>query len=323
MKKCAFIIPYFGKFNNYFQLFLNSCKYNQDYDWLIFTDDKTQYDYPENVKVQYTTFKWLENLIREKLDIMPHIQDMHKICDFKPAYGLIFEDYLKDYDFWGHCDCDLIFGNLNDFLTDELLLEYDKIFTQGHCILYKNVSDVNKAFMLELNDKRIYKDILEDSKTLAFDEEYLPNNVNQIFIQNKFKVFEQDYSANISRKHGDFRIVHFDPLIRNYLEEEKQKSLYVWDKGQLLRFEKKFGTLIKSPLLYIHLQSRIMKVNVSQQEEILKITPNRFEKLEVAEVNETNFEKIKKTHFNTYKIKMYKDDVIFWYNKIVNKLRRK
>lgn len=323
MKKCAFIIPYFGKFNNYFQLFLNSCKYNQDYDWLIFTDDKTEYNYPQNVKVKYTTFSWLENLIEERLNIKVNIQDMHKICDFKPAYGLIFEDYLKEYDFWGHCDCDLIFGELNQFLTEKLLSEYDKIFTQGHCVLYKNTPIVNKAFMSELNGKKIYKNILEDSKTLAFDEEYLPNNVNQIFIQNGFKVFEYDYSANISRKHGDFRIVHFDPLIRNYLEEKKQKALYIWNKGQLLRLEKKFGELIRSPLLYIHLQSRSMKVNVSQQEEILKITPNRFEKLEVDDVCEKNFEQIKKKHFNTYKMKMYKDDVVFWYKKIVSRLLRR
>ncbi|WP_333562533.1 DUF6625 family protein, partial [Lactobacillus amylovorus] len=45
MKKGAFIIPYFGHFNNYFQLFLNSCKYNSNYDWIIFTDDRTKYDY--------------------------------------------------------------------------------------------------------------------------------------------------------------------------------------------------------------------------------------------------------------------------------------
>ncbi|WP_368731163.1 DUF6625 family protein [Lacticaseibacillus paracasei] len=37
MKKCCFVIPYFGNFPNYFQLFLNSCKKNPHYDWLFFT----------------------------------------------------------------------------------------------------------------------------------------------------------------------------------------------------------------------------------------------------------------------------------------------
>lgn len=35
MSKCTFIIPYYGNFPNYFQLFLNSCKYNSDFEWLI------------------------------------------------------------------------------------------------------------------------------------------------------------------------------------------------------------------------------------------------------------------------------------------------
>ena len=50
MKKCCFIIPYFGNFPNYFQQFLNSCKTNQDYDWLIITDNVENYNYPKNVK---------------------------------------------------------------------------------------------------------------------------------------------------------------------------------------------------------------------------------------------------------------------------------
>ena len=50
-KNCIFIIPYFGKFNNYFQLFLNSCSTNENYNWLILTDDDGKYDYPKNVEV--------------------------------------------------------------------------------------------------------------------------------------------------------------------------------------------------------------------------------------------------------------------------------
>ena len=39
--KVTFIIPYFGKLPNYFDLFLKSCKYNGGYRWIVFTDDKT------------------------------------------------------------------------------------------------------------------------------------------------------------------------------------------------------------------------------------------------------------------------------------------
>ena len=64
MKRCVIILPYFGKFNNYFPLFLRSCAYNKDFDWLIFTDDKTKYDYPENVFVNYVTFEKMQKMTK-------------------------------------------------------------------------------------------------------------------------------------------------------------------------------------------------------------------------------------------------------------------
>ena len=36
----------------------------------------------------------------------------YKLCDFKPAYGFIFGEYLKEYDYWGHCDIDIVWGDL-------------------------------------------------------------------------------------------------------------------------------------------------------------------------------------------------------------------
>ena len=39
MNRIAIIIPYFGKFNNYFKFWLESACANQDVDFLVFTDD--------------------------------------------------------------------------------------------------------------------------------------------------------------------------------------------------------------------------------------------------------------------------------------------
>lgn len=49
MYKKIFIVPYFGKFPNYFQLILNSCEKNSDFNWLIITDIEGEYNYPKNV----------------------------------------------------------------------------------------------------------------------------------------------------------------------------------------------------------------------------------------------------------------------------------
>ena len=49
--KVAFIVPYFGRFPSNFQLWLNSCAWNTDFYWLVFTDDRTCYNYPKNVSI--------------------------------------------------------------------------------------------------------------------------------------------------------------------------------------------------------------------------------------------------------------------------------
>lgn len=36
MKKACFIIPYYGKFPDYFPLWLNSAQYNTEYDFYFF-----------------------------------------------------------------------------------------------------------------------------------------------------------------------------------------------------------------------------------------------------------------------------------------------
>ena len=51
MNKCILILVYFGEFKNYFPLFLKSCKKNEEFNWLIITDNKVKYDYPINCKV--------------------------------------------------------------------------------------------------------------------------------------------------------------------------------------------------------------------------------------------------------------------------------
>ena len=48
--KIAFVIPYFGKFPNYFELWEHSAAYNKDIDFLIFTDT------PRNKHNIYKTF---------------------------------------------------------------------------------------------------------------------------------------------------------------------------------------------------------------------------------------------------------------------------
>lgn len=310
MKKGIFIVPYFGKFNNYFQLFLNSCKYNTDYDWLFFTDDKTLYNYPKNVIVKYTTFEDIKEYIQKKFDFKISLNYPYKFCDLKPMYGYIFSEYIKDYDFWGHCDVDLIFGNIDEFITDDIRSKYDRIGILGHFTLYKNIKKVNEAFMLPLHGKDRYKEVLTTNENFSFDEEY-NDSINNILVEYNFNIFHDVHEAGLYTKTSNFRLNHVRPDW-GYDIEPKTKNLFVWDKGKLTRYTLNNNVVVED-YLYIHFQSRPMKVNTNNFS-IFKIIPNSFDNLEVDNISKENFPKWK--HFNLHYFRLRSTN-------LVNKIKKR
>jgi hypothetical protein len=161
-----------GKLPWYFEYFAHSCKYNPDIDFYVITDDVTYKNpLPENLKLQIMTLNEVSALASEKLGLNISIKQGYKLCDFKPAYGKIFNDLVKGYDFWGHCDIDLIFGNIRDFMTDELLEVYELISVRhdwfsGCFLLYKNIEKINTLY---LNSKD-YKKVFTNDTHYCFDE---------------------------------------------------------------------------------------------------------------------------------------------------------
>ena len=45
------------------------------------------------------TFNELRKLIQSKFDFEISLEKPYKLCDFRPAYGFLFEEYLKEFRF--------------------------------------------------------------------------------------------------------------------------------------------------------------------------------------------------------------------------------
>lgn len=301
MKKIAFIIPYFGKFNNYFELFLSSCKYNPTIDFLIFTDDKTKYNYPKNVKVEYMTFNKLKKLFQSKFDFKISLEKPYKLCDYKPAYGYVFSEYLKSYDFWGFCDTDLIFGDIRKFYTDTLLNKYDKIGVLGHCSIFRNNKVINSVFKNDIDGEEIYKKVFfrkENSSRTGepFDEEF-KKSINVLFENAGYKIYEKDQAANIYMKSSNFRLTTYNKKLNDYSIEDKQNAIFIFDKGKLFRHNRLDET--DTDFLYIHLQSRKMKINTNNFN-TFKIIPNSFDEVDLTKLNN---EKIKHLNLHYFRLR--------------------
>lgn len=94
MKKLVCLSCYFGNFPWYFGLFLKSCSYNQTVDFIIFSDCNNNHPLPTNVKIIPFTLEAFNLLATDKLGFEIFVKSAYKLCDFKPAYGVIFWNIL-------------------------------------------------------------------------------------------------------------------------------------------------------------------------------------------------------------------------------------
>ncbi|MES1250221.1 MAG: DUF6625 family protein, partial [Chitinophaga rupis] len=191
-RRIGIILVWMGPLPSYFPLWQRSLEKNKAFDFFPFTDQRVETERPDNLKIIPLSFGELRTLIADQLLLKVNIPYAYKLTDFKPAYGEIFYDYLKDYDNWGCCDMDVLFGNLSKFVTEDLLSSYRKIFSRGHLTIYRNEPTVNAAY--RLSRSLDYKKILTSPESFLFDEWY---GIHRIFEEMGMEQYNREVMADI------------------------------------------------------------------------------------------------------------------------------
>ena len=248
MKTIAFVIPYFGTLPKGFQVWLNSCKFNPTINWLLYTDDMTPYEYPDNVKRIPLTMDKLKEHIQTLYDFPIVIDRPWKLCDFKVAYGEIFADELAGFDFWGFCDIDLIWGDIRKFYTEELLEEYDKIGFQGHATVFKNTPENNRIYRSDCDGCVSYREVFSVSEVFGFDEWIC----SKIFKNSGKKVYEEVNFAHLQKYSSNFFLL----LLPNYESYKNEKQIFVWEKGKIIRYYLADKKIFTEEFMYLHFWCR-------------------------------------------------------------------
>ena len=178
------MVTYFGRPPFWLPAFLLSCRKNPDVRWLLYSDFEAMPDLPANVTLKHLTMRGLyeraADVLGTRVDKKPGLR---KSCDFKPTYGVIFAEDLKPFDFWAHSDLDIIWGDVRQFLTEDLLVDHDIVSSAvskiaGHFTLFRNTEGTNRTFELiphvtdELSNRK-YRHLDEDVIT-----EHLREKVN-------------------------------------------------------------------------------------------------------------------------------------------------
>jgi len=230
MKKIAIIIPYFGNWPKWFDFFLETCKHNRTIEWILFTDCDIPKNTPDNVQFNEMTMSNFEKIASKKTKVEVEIESAYKVCDFKPAYGKIFEEYLSGYDFWGWGDLDVVYGKLRKVFTPYKMNNYDIISTRrygtsGVLSILKNNEKIKNFYQKSPDYKKVFK----NSVGYAFDE-------TGSFFEGRNVV---GFTEVVKKQEVKY---HFWDYASTDKKVEKEKLDIYWEDGSL--YDMRYGTEI-------------------------------------------------------------------------------
>jgi hypothetical protein len=247
------IIAWFGELPNYFKLWIKTVENNDTIDFLFITNNKFNFETPHNLKIKILSFKQFKSRIQNSFDFKISLDYPYKICDYKVAYGEIFAEELKNYDYWGFCDLDLLFGDIRSFFSESILNQYTKFLSRGHLTIFRNEEHISNLYRTDESER--YKGIYTSPLTLAFSE-CTPNGINDIFLKNGEKIYDEIIFFDVAI--NKFR---FYPSKYAVTTHKHIHSLFFWENGKLFRFYKKSNDEFKEEeFLYVHFQKRNMPI---------------------------------------------------------------
>ena len=255
MNKACVIAAYFGKLPDLFPAWITSIEYNKDIDFLLVTDCTfTEYKIPVNLNVVSMTLDGMRNLIKDKLGLdNPALSEPYKCCDYKPVYGIIFQDYVKEYEFVGHCDLDIIFGRINGFISEEIWDNFDKILPLGHLSFYRNTKEVLDYYKLEGKVYADYKKAFSSDEICVFDEEA---GINSIYRENNLRLYDKYIMADISERNKRLKLTQMS-IRKNDKYQNYNYQVFSFEKGGIYRnFIDAQGRIGKDEFVYLHAKKR-------------------------------------------------------------------
>lgn len=262
MKSIVIIFPYFGTLPPQYRMWRASALRNPSVDFMFFTD--ADVEPAKNIIVRKMQFSDFKQLAQNAFDFPIVLDRPYKLCEYKQAYGYILHDYIKDYDFWGFGDLDLVYGDIRTFLTDEVL-EHKFLLGWGHLTLLHNDEETNTYFMKVISGYQNYKDAFTTSKITFFDE-YGYNGCSDKWRDcRQENCWLEEPFDNASKPKESY---HLNSMTRGWQQVIFE---HIGNKLYMLRFNN--GKLEKKESLYAHFQHRgFMKDRVTDYSHFL-VTP--------------------------------------------------
>jgi hypothetical protein len=131
--------------------FIESCKRNPDVRWRFYTDCAQPENRADNVDFVPISFEDYKAVARARIGTTFDPVQPYKVCDLRPALGLIHEPDIAGYPFFGYGDIDVIYGDISRFYGERQFADVDVVSTHtnrlsGHFAVLRNKADIRHAF---------------------------------------------------------------------------------------------------------------------------------------------------------------------------------
>lgn len=264
MKSIAIIYPFFGFLPPQYNMWRMSALQNQTIDFIFFTDADVEPDI--NIIVHKMQFCDFRDIVQRAFDFRIVLDRPYKLCEYKQTYGYILHDYIKEYDFWGFGDLDLVFGDIRSFINEQVL-EFDFILGWGHFSILRNDMNTNKYFMQHEQGFQNYKEAFA-TKDITFFDEFGHNGCSDKWRKCRpNKCWLEEPFDNVSKPKQSYHLESLNhPDWKGILFEHVDNKLFA------MRFNN--GQIERRETLYAHFQHRpFMKDKVKDYSHFI-ITPS-------------------------------------------------
>lgn len=266
--KIAILIPYFtasgGRFPDFFEYWQKSAGANKNIDFFIPTNVDTDLymDYENIHFISMAANVFFDNI--QELFEFRIVRDCYKIGEFRPLCGILFKDILKEYDYWGYSEFDLIYGDILKFIQENLDAGEEVIGGLGHFRLIKNCDRLNYL-------------PFEKSKFIAH-----PLNMKEAYTTCYCCHFDEVQGMGVKYHQAGMNVINLSHVIADI--DQKFKYFAVLNKTGKWGFTWKRGTLTgyndkneEKEFLYVHFQKRKLEIDVKQiPGEVFCMVPNHI-----------------------------------------------
>lgn len=239
MNRIAVVIPYFGSWPIYMNLYLKGCQSNEWLDIFFITNcTPPTIEIPTNVRFINSSLNQISLLIKAKLDMDINLNDPYKLCDFKPCYGLMFSDILKEYDYWGYSDIDLIYGNLKKFVINRINKGFDVLSSReeilsGSFTLLRNTPVINNLFRKSSK----FTALLSSDKHQALDE--TAGSVITWQGGSKLDLPQHCFTYIVAKENSEGNLkCSFETICKEHISKDE---FIVYDKGTIKSGNSEYG----------------------------------------------------------------------------------